>query len=83
MILSITPLDDLMLPGQYLLLQNLCPSAFVNARYLEDLSRVHIGVSAPAHDSDTADHAFVNLCASGVSRLYAPCLGAGQTWTEE
>ena len=64
LVLPIASLDDFMLARENLLLQYLGSSTFVDTRYLKNLCRVHIGVGTSAHDSDAADHAFVDLYAS-------------------
>ena len=71
-----------MLPGEDLLLKDLCPAALVDTSYLQNLRCIDVGVRSSAHDRYAADHAFVhlNLALSGF-----PTRNASEvhTWTEE
>lgn len=53
-----------MLAREDFLLENLRTPPFVDARDLENLRCIDIGVGSPAHYGYTADHAFVDLRAS-------------------
>lgn len=56
-----------MLAWEDFLLQNLGAPALFDASHLENLGRIDIGVAAPAHDGNTANHAFVYLRDATVS----------------
>ena len=61
LVFTIPPLDNLMLSGEDLLLENLCSATLVDPRNLENLCGVDVGICSSAHDGYAADHAFVNL----------------------
>ena len=61
LILPITTLYDLMLSGQYFLLEDFRPSTLIDASHLENLSGIHKAIVSPSHNRNSSDHAFVNL----------------------
>jgi hypothetical protein len=65
LIFSITPLNNLMLPWEDFLFEDLCAAAFVYTRYFEDLGCIHIGIGTATHDRYASYHAFVNLNQKG------------------
>jgi len=83
LVLSIATLDYLVLSGQNFLLQDFCAPALVDARDLENLGRVDIGVVASAHDGDTADHALIYLEDTVVRMGEMRNKKERETWTEE
>ena len=67
LILPIASLDDLVLPWQDLLLEDLGTTTLVHTGNLENLGCIHIGVRTSTHDGNAADHALVHLYASTVA----------------
>jgi hypothetical protein len=66
LIFTITALHNLVFPGEDLLLDDLGAASFIDASDLQYLCRIHVRVSASAHDGNTSDHALINL---GMTRL--------------
>ena len=61
LVFTVSALYNFVFSGKYFLLEYLCPSALFYTRDLEDLCRIHIRVTASAHDRDATDHALVDL----------------------
>lgn len=61
LVLSVASLNNLVFPRKDFLLKDLGTPTLVYTSDFEDLSRVYIGIRAPAHHRDVPDHAFVDL----------------------
>src|SRR5690606_1459587 len=78
LILPVSSLHFFMFPSQNLLLQKLCPFAFVNSGDFENLSCVEPRILATTHHCDIIDRHFVNRDAGvdSLSHVVKPLAGA-------